>query len=102
MAVGWKVAPDALTAILNDCGNSPDQLPLAQHILRRMWMRAALAKRQELTLDDYNAEGGIRNSIAEHGKEILQKLPQPGGTEVTRVLFMALCEQRKKGRSSAA
>jgi WD40 repeat protein/energy-coupling factor transporter ATP-binding protein EcfA2 len=96
-AVGWNLAPDALTAILNDCGNSPDQLPLAQHILRRMWMRAARAKRQELTLDDYNAEGGIRNSIAEHGKEILEELPQPGGTEVTRILFMALCEQREEG-----
>ncbi|MEY2562422.1 MAG: hypothetical protein QOH88_615 [Verrucomicrobiota bacterium] len=96
-AVGWKLAPDALAAILNDCGNSPDQLPLAQHILRRMWMRAAGAQRRELTLEDYNAEGGIRKSIAEHGQEILKGLPQPGGTEVTRNLFMALCEQREEG-----
>jgi WD40 repeat protein/energy-coupling factor transporter ATP-binding protein EcfA2 len=96
-AVGWKLAPDALAAILNDCGNSPDQLPLAQHILRRMWMRAAAAQRQELTLEDYNAEGGIRKSIAKHGQEILDGLPQPGGTEVTRNLFMALCEQREEG-----
>ncbi|MEY2490600.1 MAG: hypothetical protein QOC70_2542 [Verrucomicrobiota bacterium] len=96
-AVGWEVAPDALTAVLNDCGNSPDQLPLAQHILRRMWKRAALAKRRKLTLDDYNAEGDIRKSIAEHGKDILNELPQPAGTEVTRILFMALCEQREDG-----
>lgn len=96
-AVGWKVAPDALTAVLNDCGNSPDQLPLAQHILRRMWKRAALAQRRELTLDDYNTEGGVRRSIAEHGKDILNELPQPAGTEVTRILFMALCEQREDG-----
>ena len=96
-AVGWKVAPDALTAVLNDCGNSPDQLPLAQHILRRMWKRAALAQRRELTLDDYNTEGGVQKSIAEHGKDVLNKLPQPAGTEVTRILFMALCEQREDG-----
>jgi len=96
-AVGWKVAADALTAVLNDCGNSPDQLPLAQHILRRMWKRAALAQRRELTLDDYNTEGGVQKSIAEHGKDILNKLPQPAGTEVTRILFMALCEQREDG-----
>jgi WD40 repeat protein len=96
-AVGWKLAPDALAAILNDCGNSPDQLPLAQHILRRMWMRAGAAQRQELTLEDYNAEGGIRKSIAKHGQEILEGLPQPSGTEVTRNLFMALCEQREEG-----
>ncbi len=96
-AVGWKVAADALTAVLNDCGNSPDQLPLAQHILRRMWKRAALAHRRELTLEDYNTEGGVRKSIAEHGKDILNELPQPAGTEVTRILFMALCEQREDG-----
>ncbi len=95
--VGWEVAPDALTAVLNDCGNSPDQLPLAQHILRRMWKRAALAHRRQLTLDDYNTEGGVRKSIAEHGKDILNELPQPAGTEVTRILFMALCEQREDG-----
>jgi WD40 repeat protein/energy-coupling factor transporter ATP-binding protein EcfA2 len=97
VAVGWKVAPDALTAVLNDCGNSPDQLPLAQHILRRMWKRAALAQRRELTLDDYQTEGGVLKSIAEHGKDILNELPQPAGTEVTRILFMALCEQREDG-----
>lgn len=96
-AVGWKVAADALTAVLNDCANSPDQLPLAQHILRRMWKRAADAHRRELTLVDYNTEGGVRKSIAEHGKEILNELPQPAGTEVTRILFMALCEQREDG-----
>jgi WD40 repeat protein/energy-coupling factor transporter ATP-binding protein EcfA2 len=96
-AVGWELAPDALTAILNDCGNSPDQLPLAQHILRRMWKRAARAQRQELTLDDYVAEGDTRKSIAAHGQDILNELPQPAGTAVTRVLFMALCEQREDG-----
>ncbi len=34
--MGWEIAPDALNALLNDCGNSPDQLPLAQHVQRRM------------------------------------------------------------------
>jgi WD40 repeat protein len=95
--IGWRVAPDALTAILNDCGTSPDQLPLAQHVLRRMWVRTAHEGRRELTLDDYAAGGGIRNSVAENGEEILQKLPKPGGTEVARILFMALCDQREEG-----
>ena len=97
-AVGWSVSPDALTAILNDCGTSPDQLPLAQHVLRRMWMRAADDHRTELTLGDYDAVGGIRNSVAAHGNDILEKkLPQPAGPEVARVLFMVLCEQREDG-----
>ncbi len=101
-AAGAGVASDALTAIINDCGNSPDQLPLAQHVLRRMWMRAgsrqpneALAR--ELTLEDYRAVGGIENSIAEHGNEILKSLPEPVGLDVARLVFMALCEQREEG-----
>jgi WD domain, G-beta repeat len=95
--VGWKVAPDALTAILNDCGTSPDQLPLAQHVLRRMWVRAAGEGRRELTLNDYAAGGGLQNSVAKHGEEILKKLAQPAGIDVARVLFMALCDQREEG-----
>ncbi|HEV7406791.1 MAG TPA: hypothetical protein VGO11_27830 [Chthoniobacteraceae bacterium] len=96
-AVGWAVAPDALTALLNDCGNSPDQLPLAQHVLRRMWAHAAADSRELLTLEDYTATGGIRTSMAQHGDEILTSLPKPHGEEVARVLFMALCDQREEG-----
>lgn len=96
-AVGWEIAPDALTALLNDCGTSPDQLPLVQHVLRRMWTLAAAASRRELTLEDYTAAGGIRGSMAQHGDEILATLPQPAGGEVARVLFMALCDEREEG-----
>jgi hypothetical protein len=121
LTVGWKIAPDALTAILNDCGNSPDQLPLAQHVLRRMWMRAEQAGRTELTLDDYTTFGGIHGSIAQHGREILRSLLEvdeqtltallasrqiptialsptlPPVLEVARILFMAVTEQREEG-----
>lgn len=96
-AVGWDVAPDALTALLNDCGNAPDQLPLAQHVLRRMWTRAAAAGRAQLTLEDYTATGGVRTAMAQHGDELLAALPEPQGGEVARVLFMALCDEREAG-----
>jgi WD40 repeat protein/energy-coupling factor transporter ATP-binding protein EcfA2 len=104
-AAGGKIEPDALTAILNDCGISPDPLPLAQHVLRRMWKRASLkfASRLKegggrlLTLEGYKAVGGIEDSLAQHGDEILGTLPQPDGTEVARLLFMSMCEQREEG-----
>ncbi|HYJ03844.1 MAG TPA: hypothetical protein VEX43_01840 [Chthoniobacterales bacterium] len=115
-AVGGKIEPDALTAILNDCSDSADPLPLAQHVLRRMWKRASgkFTSRTEkggatghlLTIEDYQAVGGIQHSLAQHGEEILQTLPKPeshyghtwgDGTEVARLLFMAMCEQREEG-----
>jgi WD40 repeat protein len=121
-ASGWKIAPDALAAILNDCGSSPDQLPLAQHILRRMWHWAEEHDRRELTFDDYRDCGRISGALTQHGEEILCQLlhvtapalrvlieaqsganaglgtrPLPVLLEVARILFMALCDQREEG-----
>ena len=37
-----EIEPEVVTRILNSMGTDPDQLPLMQHLLMRMWRRAAL------------------------------------------------------------
>lgn len=50
-------APEVVTRILNEMGTDPDQLPLMQHLLMRMWRRAAL----DLLAD---SEGGAEGDVA--------------------------------------
>ncbi len=75
---GGDVAPDLVNRLLNEMGNDPDQLPLMQHLLMRMWtwkspplttgvtqpeltedLMMAAAQGHTLTLDDYAAVGGL-------------------------------------------
>jgi WD40 repeat protein/energy-coupling factor transporter ATP-binding protein EcfA2 len=97
---GWSVEPEALNTLLNDCGDSPDQLPLAQHVIRRMWRHAEKQGRTVLTLDDYHEVGGFKGSLNKHGAEILHDLIRETGPEAkerARKLFMALCDQSEDG-----
>ena len=76
---GGDVDPALLNRLINDVGPDPDQLPVLQHALMRMWSRAesraAEAKEPPLmTLDDYAAIGGLRAALSNHGDEILNGL----------------------------
>ncbi|MBS0263859.1 MAG: hypothetical protein JSS02_18115 [Planctomycetes bacterium] len=88
---GAEVAPDVVTRILNEMGTDPDQLPLMQHLLMRMWRNARqrnagpeglAAARQSgehitggtaplcLTMAEYTAEGGLRDALSQHVESV--------------------------------
>ena len=80
---GGDVAPDVVNRLLNEMGTDPDQLPLMQHLLMRMWtwrdrqLASATAPSaagadvlevpgvgRTLTMADYDAVGGLRNALS--------------------------------------
>src|SRR5271166_2922247 len=71
-----KVEPHLAACIVNDMGTDPDQLPLMQHVLMRLWekARARDPKAPVLRLDDYIAEGGLKGSLSRHADEILAEI----------------------------
>jgi hypothetical protein len=93
---GGEVEPRLATQIVNDMGNDPDQLPLMQHVLMRLWDRAQVrdGKAPVLRFDDYVAEGGLRGSLSRHAHEILAEITDnnPERTETTRQLFCLLVD----------
>jgi len=93
---GGKVEPRLVARIVNDMGPDPDQLPLMQHALMRLWdlARARDPKTPKLRLDDYDREGGIRGSLSRHADEILGEVTQdvPERTQTARRLFCLLVE----------
>lgn len=112
---GGDVAPDVVSRLLNEMGTDPDQLPLMQHLLMRMWTwrdrqlapatapSAAGADVLEvpgagrtLTMADYDAVGGLRNALSKHADEAFQSLDarQQG---IAAALFRRLSQRLPDG-----
>lgn len=72
------VEPALVNRLLNDFGPDPDQLPLLQHALLRMWNRHDTARRTGektiLTIADYDAIGGLARSLSDHADEAFREL----------------------------
>src|SRR5215471_6077430 len=97
---GGVVEPALANRLLNDMGTDPDQLPLMQHVLMRMWTRASkvvlvergnaapntatsAGDREEpqgegspiiLTLADYKGVGGLARALSNHADEAFTQL----------------------------
>jgi hypothetical protein len=70
---GGRVEPRLLNRLINDFGTDPDQLPLLQHALARLW-NIASATPPVLTVEDYQKIGGLSDALSNHGDEILAEL----------------------------
>jgi hypothetical protein len=95
---GAEIAPRLVQQILNDMGDDPDQLPVMQHALARMyrlWKQKGAGA--PLDLDDYEAAGTVANALDDHAKSIYQALPADKDREWTRKLFHCLTK-RERGR----
>jgi hypothetical protein len=77
-------------------GNDPDQLPLMQHALMRLWegAQARDPAAPTLRLDDYLAADGIKGSLSRHADEILAEVTReaPERRDIARRLFCLVTE----------
>jgi WD40 repeat protein len=115
---GGEVEPALVNRLLNDMGTDPDQLPLMQHVLMRMWTRAsdaALVERVNaapsttasagdrekpqgegspiiLTLADYKEVGGLARALSNHADEAFSQLSDEQ-QHIAEVLFRCLSER---------
>jgi energy-coupling factor transporter ATP-binding protein EcfA2 len=107
---GGTIEAALVNRLLNDMGLDPDQLPLMQHILMRMWTRkvAAIAEGREkdtqeagltLTLADYAAIGGLSEALSWHADEAFAELDERH-QRVAEVLFRCLSERSLERRDT--
>ncbi len=77
---GGHVDARLVNNLLNDMGNDPDQLPLLQHLLMRMWTKKQAESRGSaledmvLTLEDYKKAGGFKDALSNHANETFNQL----------------------------
>jgi WD40 repeat protein len=99
-----EVEPALVNRLLNDSGSDPDQLPLLQHVLMRIWTRAAQAadSNRELpggpviTLKGYEDAGGLANALSNDADEAYNELNE-AQKRIAELMFKALCERRTGG-----
>ena len=90
---GAELAPALVSRLLNDLGDDPDQLPVLQHALMRMWTLASIRDWNGiLALDDYPA-GGLAESLSKHCDLVYGRLADDEQRRLAQVMFRALCER---------
>ena len=91
---GGKIAPRLTQQLLNDVGDSPDQLPILQHSLMRTWAFWTENRKQGEVMDlrHYNAIGTLREALSMHANEAFDALNKRE-QEICETMFKALTER---------
>jgi energy-coupling factor transporter ATP-binding protein EcfA2 len=99
------VEPTLVNRLLNDFGPDPDQLPLLQHALLRMWDRHEPDRQSEvkavLGVADYDAIGGLARSLSDHADEAFDELA-PNHQRIARLMFQRLSDSETARRDRRA
>ena len=110
---GGTVEPALVNRLLNDMGPDPDQLPLMQHVLMRMWTSASRTAENHngetqndasvvgveagatgvtLTLNEYKEAGGLTKALSNHADEAFDELSEEQ-KHIAEVMFRYLSER---------
>ena len=111
-----EVAPDLVNRLLNQMGTDPDQLPLMQHLLMRMWTWRDTPRLnaggepetvqgeaggdgtgRKLTLADCDAVGGLEHALSRHADEAYESLDDRQKA-IAETLFRILSERAPGNR----
>ena len=117
---GGSIEPALVNRLLNDMGTDPDQLPLMQHALMRMWSRAGEESEDHesgtrlpspgdrsaetpapitLSLEGYEKIGGLAEALSNHADEAFAEL-EDGQQAIAEKLFRCLSERGPERRDT--
>ena len=85
------------TRLLNDVSIVDDELPLLQHALMRMWELEQNGSKGALTIQDYEAIGGLHQALSRHADQALEGMSE-NELILTKKIFQALTAIDEKGR----
>lgn len=89
---GGSVDDTLANALQNEAGNDPDQLPLLQHALMRLWDND---EDKHLTLAEYRDLNGLRGALNDHAEQAWTELNDVQQS-VAETLFRALTERSSR------
>ncbi|HMJ25733.1 MAG TPA: tetratricopeptide repeat protein [Pyrinomonadaceae bacterium] len=95
-----KITEPLVNRLMNDVGDSPDQLPILQHALMRTWDYWAAHRRngEPIGLEDYEAVGTMSDALSKHADEAFDDLPDKRSELIAEILFKALTERGSDNR----
>lgn len=93
-----EIARRLVNRLLNEAGDSPDQLPILQHALMRAWDHwVARGRSGPVDIEDYTAIGGMENALSQHAEEAFGELG-PASQQVAQRLLKSLTEKGPDNR----
>lgn len=97
---GAKISPMLVQKLLNDVGDDPDQLPVLQHALMRMWDVWSSGDDLGRPIDfaDLEATGGLAAALSNHADEIYEELPDEQHRHACERIFKSLTEKGNDNR----
>ena len=90
---GAKISPLLVQRLLNEVGDDPDQLPVLQHALMRMWDVWAAGNdhhSRPIEFSDFEATGGLAAALSNHADEIYDTLPDDTHRQACERIFKTL------------
>ena len=89
---GAKITHMLVQRLLNDVGDDPDQLPVLQHALMRMWDAWSTGRDRNRPIDfgDFEATGGLGAALSNHADEIYDALPDDRNRSACERIFKTL------------
>jgi len=97
---GATIALRLVHRLLNDVGDNPDQLPILQHALMRLWdyWEQHAAPTEPLDLPHCEAIGGMAEALSRHAEEAYEALPDDRARLLAQKLFQCLTEKGPDNR----
>ncbi|HZN10891.1 MAG TPA: hypothetical protein VFC61_04385, partial [Blastocatellia bacterium] len=99
---GGKITPRLINRLLNDMGDDPDQLPILQHALMRVWTTWAkdYGPEEPLDLCHYEVIGGWGAALSRHAEEAYDGLGAEGRRQLAAGVFKRLTEKGGDNRET--
>ena len=96
---GGQIAPRLVKRLLNDIGNTHDQLPILQHALMRTWdyWIENHEPGEPVDIRHYNAVGKVSQALAQHANEAYEEL-STRDKHIAEVLFKNITEKNQNNR----
>ncbi len=96
---GGNIAPRLVKRLLNDIGNSHDQLPILQHALMRTWdyWISNHEPGEPVDIRHYNAIGKVSQALAQHANEAYDELTTRD-RHIAEILFKNITEKNQSNR----
>jgi WD40 repeat protein/tetratricopeptide (TPR) repeat protein len=89
---GGAIDNRLVNELLNSLGDDPDQLPILQHALMRLWsVHAERGETGPINLADYQQIGGLKDALANHLEDICGGL-DPSHQKTAELLFRDLTQ----------
>ncbi len=87
-----RVASTLVNRLLNDLGESPDQLPILQHVLMRTWTAWEQQGEGPMTLAHYEQTGQMARALSNHAEEAFAELDE-AHQQLAQKIFQTLTER---------